>query len=214
MKNVITVPVAALSAALALAISSTSVAAANPATKADDTWISVSGTVKSVMPDTFMLDYGKGTIKVEMDDWDAEPEAYKVVPGDKVTVNGIVDDDLFEERTIEAGSVYVEGLNTYFYASAADEEDTFITIATPIIDSSVLVQGEVTGKNGREFTVDSGARMIRVDTDTMAYNPLDNEGFQRIEEGDRVSVVGTLETDIFEGRELKASSVVTLAKGS
>lgn len=83
--------------------------AADPAEKDNNTWISVSGTVKSVSPDTFILEYDKGTIPVEMDDWDNDADAYKVVTGDKVTVNGIIDDDLFERKSIEASSVYVEG---------------------------------------------------------------------------------------------------------
>ena len=188
--------------------------AADPATKADDTWISVSGTVKSVSPDTFVLDYGKGTITVEMDDWDADADAYKVVAGDKVTVNGIIDDDLFEKRTIEASSVYVEGLNTYFYASAADEEDTYVTVTTPVVVASTSLVGKVTEVNGREFTLDTGLRKIIVDTDEMSYNPMDDEGFQKIKKGDRVSVTGTIDTDLFEEREVKASTIVTLSKDS
>lgn len=44
------------------------------------------------------------------------------------------------------------------------------------------------------------------------YNPLDSEGFQQIQVGDRVSVGGTIDYDFLEGRELVASSIVTLSK--
>jgi uncharacterized protein YdeI (BOF family) len=91
--------------------------AEDPYAKPDDTWISISGTVDTVRPDSFTLDYGKGVITVEMDDGDRDADAYKLLKGDKATVNGKIDDDLFETRSIEAGSVYVESLDTYFYAS-------------------------------------------------------------------------------------------------
>lgn len=44
-------------------------------------------------------------------------------------------DDLFEKKTIEAGSVYVENLRTAFYANAQDEEDptAWTVVVTPIV---------------------------------------------------------------------------------
>ena len=44
----------------------------------------------------------------------------------------------------------------------------------------------------------------------MPYDPLDEDGYQQIEVGDRVSVTGRVDEDLFEGRELVADSVVTL----
>jgi uncharacterized protein YdeI (BOF family) len=187
--------------------------AADPYERPDDTWISLSGTVEEVSADSFTLDYGKGIVTVEMDDGDRDADAYKLMQGDKVTVTGKVDDDLFETTTIEASSVYVENIGTYFYASALDEEDvdTFVTVTVPVVISSVVVQGTVTKVDDDEFTVDTGAREVRVDVDQMAYNPLDDEGYQKIEVGDRVSVTGHMDDDLFEGRELMADSVVTLS---
>lgn len=95
----------------------------DPYLKANNTWISISGTVKTVSPDIFLLDYGDGIIKVEMDDGDRDADAYKLIEGDTVTVNGMIDDDFYEATKIEAASVYVEKLGTYFYASSVDEED-------------------------------------------------------------------------------------------
>ncbi|MDX1680078.1 MAG: hypothetical protein R3242_05030, partial [Akkermansiaceae bacterium] len=95
----------------------------DPYDKPDRSWLSISGEVTSVTPDTFLLDYGDGAITVEMDDFDNDADAYKLVVGDEVTVYGRVDDDLFETTSIEASSVWVSGINTYFYANSADEED-------------------------------------------------------------------------------------------
>lgn len=184
---------------------------ANPYTKPDESWISISGTVEAVGPDAFTLDYGDATVTVEMDDGDRDADGYKLVRGDKVTVYGVIDDDLFETTSIEASSVYVENLNTYFYASSVDEEDVgFVTYWGPLETSRVHVQGYVTDIDGREFTVNSGHRSIRVDTKSMPFNPMDDEGYFKIELGDRVSVSGKMEDSLFDSRELRADTVVDL----
>ncbi|MBK1732402.1 DUF5666 domain-containing protein [Thiococcus pfennigii] len=186
--------------------------ALDPYEQPDNTWISVSGRVETVTADSFTLDYGDGIVAVEMDDGDRDADAYKLVRGDQVTVNGIIDDDLFETTTIEASSVYVETIKTYFYASSVDEEDTFVTVTTPVIVSNIVVQGKVTKVGDEEFTVDTGLRSLTVDVDELPINPLDEEGYQQIEVGDRVSVAGDMDKDFFEGRKLVAEAVVTLTR--
>jgi hypothetical protein len=82
-----------------------------------------------------------------------------------------------------------------------------------VADDGTLVSfmGTVTRiNNAREFTIRSGKRPILVDTDEMPYNPLDNQGDQRIEIGERVRVVGTLDRDFFERDEIKAAAIMTL----
>jgi len=185
----------------------------NPYLKADESWISLSGEVTSVLPDSFLLDYGDGVVTVEMDDWDSDADGYKVVEDDKVTVYGRIDDDLWETTLIEASSVYVEGLNTHFYASAADEEDSIIAWTAPVVISSTLARGKVTDVNAltKEITLNTGDRRITVDTSAMTYDPLDDSGFQQIDVGDRVSVSGTMTKDFFNDRELLAEYIVTLS---
>lgn len=194
----------------ALMLASVAAADEDPYEKPDNTWISIDGTVEAVSPDEFTLDYGEGIITVEMDDGDRDADAYKLAKGDFVRVSGLIDDDFYELRTIEASSVYVEDLGTYFYASAVDEEDTFITYTMPVTVSETVLQGTITDVDDDEFTIDTGARSMRVEVEEMPYNPLDDEGYQRIELGDRVSVTGEIDDDLFEGRELVADSVVTL----
>ncbi len=182
----------------------------SPYTQADDTWINIDGEVSSVSADSFVLDYGDGFVTVEMDDGDRDADGYKLLKGDKVSVSGIVDDDFYETTTIEASSVYVEQLGTYFYASAVDEEDTFVTISYPVATSNMVVQGTVTSVSDDEFTIDNGLQQLTVEVEEMAYNPLDDEGYQQIEKGDLVSVSGSIDRDLFEGRVLDAESIVTL----
>ena len=180
-------------------------------TALDDTWISFSGVVEQVSSDRFDVDYGEGTVTVEFDDGDRDADAYVLDEGDRVTVSGIVDDDLYEERTIEASSVYVESIGTYFYASAVDEEDAFVTVTSPLDPSEIWVQGTVTDVDDEEFTIDTGLRRTIVEVDELFYNPLDDVGYQKIEVGDRVSVRGNVDYDLFEGREIVADSVITLS---
>lgn len=181
----------------------------------DGSWITLSGKVTSTTADTFMLDYGRGLVTVEMDDWDWFEENGEVLPGDKVTVYGEVDDDTFEVAKIEASSVYVESLGTYFYASAADEETFNDLDVAPTIDvGQMIVTGTVSSVNGSEFTIDSGIQEMTVDTALMPYDPMDDEGYQQIEEGDLVSVTGDVEDDTFESSEIMADTIVTLEDDS
>lgn len=200
----------AIASTLALAPTAT-LAAESPYLAADGSWITLSGKVTSTTADTFMLDYGKGLVTVEMDDWDWFEESGEVLPGDEVTVYGEVDDDTYETAKIEANSVYVDSLGTYFYANPADEESPGDIDVAPTIEIGQLVlTGTVTGVNGREFTIDSGDQLMTIDTSLMTYDPTDNEGYQQIEEGDLVSVTGDVDVDSWENSELMADTVVTL----
>lgn len=195
---------------LSAAVLSSAAYGESPYTQPDDTWISIDGEVTEVNPGSFVLDYGEGVVTVEMDDGDRDADGYKLIEGDKVSVSGIVDDDFYEIASIEASSVYVESLGTYFYASSVDEEDSFVTIPHPLVTSSLIVQGTVSSVSENEFTIDTGLQKLTVEVDEMAYNPLDEEGYQEIGKGDLVSITGTLDNEFFDGRVLNAESVVTL----
>jgi len=146
-----------------------------------------------------------------MDDWDWYSKQYSYLPGDEVVVYGYVDDDLYEMTSIEASSVYVKDLNTYFYANPTDEEgmaESYVSFG--LIDSDVQITGVVTSTKDREFTIDTGNRRITVETLNMPYNPLDNKGFQKIEKGDYVQVSGNMDYDFYETKEIMAESIVTL----
>ena len=104
----------------------------------------------------------------------------------------------------------MEKLGTTFYASAADEEDYLVTNVYPVVVSAVTLQGTVTEVGVNEFTLNTGARNIRVEVDQMPYNPLDDEGYQKIEKNDFVRVTGDIGYDLIEGREVEAETVIEL----
>lgn len=188
--------------------------AQDPATKPDDSWISISGIVENPTATGFQLDYGDGIIWVEMDDFDYYPETSGMIAGDAATVFGRIDDDWFEHRTIEAGSVYNQDLNSYFFANPADEEEftRYWTHTTPVVVSQATFRGTVTSVDpaSESFTIYNGVRTIEVETEDLGYNPLDDEGFQQIDIGDRVTASGEMTNDFFEGRALRADRVLTL----
>jgi hypothetical protein len=51
---------------------------------------------------------------------------------------------------------------------------------------------------------------VTIETHELPYDPLDEEGYQRIERGDYVNVTAHLESDFFEGQEIVAAHITTL----
>lgn len=205
----------ALTASITAALLAPSALAESPYTQPDDTWIRLDGTVVSVTPDAFTLDYGQGNVVVEMDDGDRDADAYKLVAGDRVTVSGFIDDDFYETTTIEAASVHVEGIGTTFYASSFDEEG-ILTDIDPVVISAATLQGRVASVDpeAMTFTLDKGTAELTVHVDEMPYNPLDDEGYQQLAVGDIVSVSGQVDVELFEGRVFAADTVTTLYNAS
>ncbi|WP_020400670.1 NirD/YgiW/YdeI family stress tolerance protein [Kordiimonas gwangyangensis] len=187
----------------------------------DQSYISLTGTVSGTNGDNFMLDYGDGVITVEMDDWDWYDESQNILTGDRVTVRGEIDDGLYETRSIEASSVFVHSIATTYYANDADEEEIlnlrsfagYPDYPAAVPDGTwITVAGTVTDMDGREFDIQTLNHEIQVDTLSMAYNPLDDNGRQQVEVGDLVYVSGRLDKDFFEQNEIMANTVMTLAE--
>ena len=175
------------------------------ATRGD--WVSLTGSVKSNSRDSFVVDYGVGEITVEMDDRDWSSDN-RLSRGDSVTVTGRVDKDFYATRTIEASSVYVDRLSTYYYASPADEEGAnyaFLTRRNGDGGEWISMTGAVLSKSAESLTIDVGARGLKVDISELARA-------STAKVGDRVSVSGELRrADPLETRQLVASSVVVLS---
>jgi uncharacterized protein YdeI (BOF family) len=185
----------------------------DPYAQPNNTWISISGTVDVVYPDSFLLDYGDGMVTVEMDDGDRDADGYKLMPGDKVTVSGIIDDDFFEMTKIEAGSVYVENIGTTFYATPFDDESyegVDPILVPPIVISRTVVQGTVSKVSDHTFVLDTGQRMVNVDVGTLGYDPFDDKGYLKVDVGDRVKVIGEIDPGLFTNRKLDADTIIEL----
>ncbi len=176
----------------------------------DDSWVRVEGTVVLAREGGFVLDYGDNTIKVEMDDRISEREGKWIRKGDNVAVYGRIDNDLFEERKIEASSVYVKNINTYFHARGTDEEMVgSLSLQSAPSNNWITVSGRIVSISGQQFSL--ATKPFNVDTAHMADNPLDNVGSPKLDVGDRVTVSGQLENTFFEDRLLVASDITLLS---
>jgi len=205
--------------ALALgATAATVTAATNPYEKPNQSDITITGEVLARVGDELTLDYGEGVITVEMDDWDWHNEAAWINPGEKITVSGEIDNDLYQIKTIEAETAYVHDRATYYYASDTDEEDRVYWTYTVMNPSNMPegtwlgLSGTVTEMNGSEFTMDTGYNEVRVETAYLDYNPLDDQGYQQVDTGDRVYVSGLLDKNFFTRNEVDASTLITLTE--
>ena len=204
-----------ITTAIATAFGSAAVAQGSEvATANNGEWISLTGSVASISADRFTLDYGANELTIEMDDFDSYDENL-LIAGDQVTVSGMIDTDFVDNKTLEASSVYVDNLNEFFYASSADEEDGYYSYAAnDYWDGGDWISrtGEVASVDGETFTLDTGVGEYVIDADQMAYNPLDSEGAEQIEVGERVVVSGEFDTfDLYGDDDIEAEAVTTLS---
>ena len=165
----------------------------------DGSWIGIAGHVESTSPNSFMLDYGDGTIKVELEPLSTQKHDF--IQNEQVRVFGVVDDGFFKGKTIKAHGVYVESMKTY--ACTTEGAETRITSFAPTILSGVVVHGRVTAVGEDNVKVDEGERVIEIDTSALGgeagVGPV-------VKTGDLVTVVGHMDDGLFS-RKLKATSL-------
>lgn len=184
-----------------------------PYAQPDGSWVSLNGRLEKPRSTQFTLDYGGGAITVAMDGWSDYRKMHGELEGDRVTVYGKVGDALYENASIQASSMYVDSLNTYFYSDAMKNDPISPYLwSTTEPNNFMTIYGTVTSidRGAGSFTIDEGARKVSVDTGDMIYSPLDDDGFQQISVGDFVSVNGRMNAKFIEGRVLGAADTTTL----
>ncbi|MFO7854351.1 MAG: hypothetical protein R6V44_03840 [Paracoccaceae bacterium] len=182
-------------------------------------WISVTGEIVSIDDNEFRLDYGQDVVTVESAGFGTRSgsEEQKARVGDVVTVNGYVDGGFFDEKSIEAASI-LNRESGEVETGMSDPERPFdmgfasaAGTARGETGADASFSGQVTDIEGREFTlVTGGGRELRVHTGEMDSNPLDTVGTMRVAEGDRVSVTGELDPEVFEDAEFVAQDIKVL----
>jgi hypothetical protein len=146
-------------------------------------------------------------------DWYAE--GYGLLKEDHVTVHGRIDATKDKPRSIVADSLYASKLNTFFYSESSGDKDSlpYIVITSqPVVFPYMELRGTVEKVNDREFTLNTGAQSVVVDTKSLDYNPMDDEGYQVIRVGDFLSVTGKYDKGVFEKDEIAAERIITLKK--
>lgn len=215
---------ALFAAIAAMSLTTTGALAQNPYVMKDNTQITLSGTVTSADDNEFVLDYGGGTITVELGglDWGfgRDGDEGEISSGDHVVVVGEVDDELFESTKIEADYVYVQDLGTQFsspqqQAQQQQQPPPLYAATWTFVDFDTIVEGKVTSvsQEKQQFALRTGTtstETLIVDVSNLENNPIDQDGFQQIKEGDRVAVSGDLDDNFIQNRKLIAENVVSL----
>lgn len=173
----------------------------------DESWITLSGEVQSVQDGSFTLDYGTGSVTVEVGGWGRFGDLRDRLSGKQVSVQGEVDDDLFGATRVEASSVYVKDLQTYFFTRASEDDAVFwFDLARPGEDADATLRGTISSVGNDAFTVDTGQQQIRVNTTVLR----DAEKRKPLQQGMLVRVTGDLASDFLDSREMTAVSVMIL----
>ncbi len=196
----------------------------------DNAYVKVTGNIGEIRADEFDLNYGQKSVIVELDrfGWSGNETKY-LVPGESVTVTGFVDDDLFEGREIEAYNIRLNDSFVFYYTNddvnpsdayvantynSRNAKDVANKSSTALRDGTyVTMSGVVSKIDGSEFTLTNGANSMIVDASLIGYDIFDDEGLQKIENGDRVYVYGDIDEGFFEEKEIIADGVVELIKG-
>ena len=174
----------------------------DPHDRGDGSWIGITGHVESTAPGSFILDYGDGTIKVELEPTSSQQHAF--IQDEKVRVYGAVDAGLFKAKTIKAHAVYVESMKTYVCTTEGAEP--VLTSFAPTIFSGVMIHGRVTAVNGSTLMVDEGDQLIEVDASKLDTAAGGTATGAPVKVGDLVTVVGHMDEGLFT-HKLEASSL-------
>lgn len=182
--------------------------------------VMAAGTVSNLDDDEFKLNYSDGqSVTVEFDKWDwmttkDDDDLQKYIKnGDFVVVSGTVDKDIFTSNEIDADNVYFRDNAQYYYI--VDVNPAYNYNANYAMDedfSFASVRGKITEIDGNEFTVESKAGEITVDTSDMPKNPMSMNGAKNLQIGDRVYVSGIMDENFYTGKELSATKVVKIQK--
>jgi hypothetical protein len=201
--------------ALAMAFACCAAARADTADETGRSWMSVEGTLIDGSPSGFRVRYDGGVITVQMTGWDWY-ETYAPLDGSEVIVFGPVDERLFETGALEATSVYVDDLGTYFQREEGKgiaDIASYVFYSDPI-GNHVNLYGTVSGlKDGDiELELGGGAADVSVGTGPAGDNRLRETVLPKLEPGDRISVSGHLDPDFWQQRKLRADRIVIIAQ--
>lgn len=180
----------------------------------EDTSITLSGAVVEAREDEFDLVVGGQTLTVEVEDDIRDGGAYTLLPGDRVTVAGRVDDDLFEGKELKANALHIDKLDTTFIIDE-DYADKHGMVFGQNLGDYITVAGHVTTvhPDDGEFRIHADIGDFTVEVDELDDNPLDDEGYMKISAGDSVLIDGKVDDDWLEGREIVASSIRVVRHG-
>lgn len=209
-KYILSLPAAAT---ILLASSATAHAETGALVNAQDgTYISITGTVGRVLDtDEFVLKTTNGDINVDTNDrwpmlFNKTANQRTLTAGDKVMVRGIIDDNYFTKKEIDAESIAQigSGYTTVYYYDTDNYDDNFWYDSDYYNEKTVSLSGSVAKiMDDDEFLLNYvGGGTIEVD----AGDVVDDIN-KSLSVGDSVTVYGEVEEGWFNNRELDATSI-------
>ena len=190
----------------------------------DDAIVTLTGTVAEISGDEFQLNYGGNEmITVELDNFGfTGDETEYLTIGESVTVRGVLDDDLFEGREIEASDVRLNDSYVYYYYDVPamstdmsnrnnqDNQNNDANQAQMNDGAYVYLTGEVTEVENDMAMVSDNSTTYQVDMSELGYDATDDEGMQKIEVGDVVYLYGEVESGFFTDKQIVADGIVEM----
>lgn len=203
-----------LPAYIAFAIPLIATPLSNGVPQEDGVSITVSGQVEAIYEDAFTFSHNGGSVNVEMDALTWYLEDPDQLEGKRVTVTGVVRNDYFDARVIQAESVSVEEADRTIRSNAPEDGLPGDIPSVSLDTTNAEVRGVVTEINEASFVMDSAGDLFEVDISALPENPLDHVGTLRLTEGLRVKVEGPFRPGFFESGRIVATHVEPIAAPS
>ncbi len=175
----------------------------------------VRGVIKSIdqKGESFVMASNFGEIIVEVDDYDKDREIEWLRQGDRVVVFGRMDKDLFEKRSIEASTVYVQNLMLYVFVSDKDEEMNMLGDLFGADEKDPIhLQGIVMQKSNSGFLLKTSYGVILVDVSQIHKIAPYEQGLKSIDVGDRLYVEGYVDDSFFSESKIMAKNIAKVIK--
>ncbi|MBT0588104.1 NirD/YgiW/YdeI family stress tolerance protein [Alteromonas oceanisediminis] len=179
----------------------------------DDAWVTITGKVTKAEADGFMLDYGHGDIRIDLEDGNYTEATAEMIDGDSVTVTGQLDDDVFATRSIEASSVYVPRLMTTYISSSLDDESSDLykfASRVPTNTSQLTVTGTVIAAEDEHIQLDVGENHLVVDLSELPIDVTSESSSFEVTEGDYVEVQVRFDPEIFGTYDIDATAITKI----
>ncbi len=214
MKRLMTISTLAIATAVASqAVTAETITTANDDMLKDDMYVTISGVVGEIKDsDEFQLIYNGGTIMVDTNDkW---PNLFThgaentIKSGDKVRVTGEIDDNLFEKKEIEATSVSHEGTNysRMYWTEETNNWPYDRRMGKSFDDREISLTGYISAiEDDNEFVLNYESGTIDVETEGLNITETNTLNI-----GDRVTVYGEIDKDLFAEKELEANRIYRL----
>ncbi|MFP4364164.1 MAG: hypothetical protein ACLFR1_09870 [Spirochaetia bacterium] len=185
--------------------------------ESETAWLTLAGEVTNIQENSFDLDYGNGTVIVDMEDWDSELSSMPIENGLDVIVSGEIDENFNNDVQMEAEGIYLKDDESFLISQSADRKARsdlrrYAALPEPLENGEFSIQGIVIDDhpNMREIVLAIGTGVVTVDLSELGRNVQDTQGDRHIEFGERVAVFGDFSLRFFEENTLLADRVIEL----